>query len=449
MALIQNTAEGGSNGTAATTANTGGGSGRAFDTVSLAGSAVINFSNEQAAAGSLGYKMVTNATDAHYLEWIPTAGASFAARVYYYLPTLPSAGNSVLQVRTAGGGTTLTQVLIRNDGSMQVADATGAYAITTAASVFPAAQWVRIEISATSGASTGTLNFAAYLGDSTTAISGSTYNLTAQNMGTSNFGRMRVGRVAAFGTMAAFYVDNLGYADGTSTFIGPATNVPPTVSAGSNQTGVTAGATVNLSATAADSDGSIASIAWTYDYPTSGAPTLTGGTTLTPSFTAGSAGSLYVLRCTVTDNVGATAASTVEVRVPASGNTDARPIATAATKVGTWTRTGGTTDGGVLADESDATYLESSSVSGTEQSARIRIYPTLTRSSGQVELRLGTDTGTATALIRLYEGTTLRQSWTQASVPTTITAYTFTLSGGALSSITDWGNLWVEVGCTT
>lgn len=219
-------------------------------------------------------------------------------------------------------------------------------------------------------------------------------------------------------------------------------NVAPTVTLSANQN-VSAAATVNLTATAEDIDGTIASYAWTFDYPTSGAPTLTGGSTATPSFTAGSAGALYVLRCTVTDNTGATGTATTEVRVPVGGGTAARNLPVAGTTVGTWTNVGGaSSNGAALADESDTTYLESGETSSTEQSIRIRVQPSGTRASATVACRLGTDAGTATAKVRLYEGNTLRQEWTQA-VTTTTTNYTFTVT--TPGNVTDWGNLFLEI----
>src|SRR5882672_1765699 len=104
----------------------------------------------------------------------------------------------------------------------------------------------------------------------------------------------------------------------------PPTNVVPTANAGGNQT-VTSGATVTLNGTASsDSDGSIASYAWTQ---TAGAPTvtLTGAATSQPTFAAPQVASAAMLTfsLTVTDNRGAaSSASTVMVTVnpAAAGN---------------------------------------------------------------------------------------------------------------------------------
>jgi len=89
-------------------------------------------------------------------------------------------------------------------------------------------------------------------------------------------------------------------------------NVAPSVEAGNEQT-VTAGDSVNLSATASDSDGSINSYLWTQ---TSGASvTLSNADTASASFTAPNVTSktTLVFSITVTDNNGATAQDNVTV----------------------------------------------------------------------------------------------------------------------------------------
>jgi hypothetical protein len=244
--------------------------------------------------------------------------------------------------------------------------------------------------------------------------------------------------------------DNLLIDDGSSSEIVPGANIPPNVALTANQN-VAAGATVTATATATDSDGSIASYAWSVVGASSTAtPTLTGGTTATVTFTAPAAGNLVTLQCVVTDNSGGTATATTEVRVPLTGSTAAKPLKMAgsggvATSVG-----GAATEGDALGDGLDTTYLDSGSLSSTETILRrMRYQPMNPRSDYQLTpMRFGTDTGTANYVIRLYEGNTLRQTWTQA-VTSTATNYTFTITApGVISAIGDWGNLYVEVAAT-
>lgn len=225
-------------------------------------------------------------------------------------------------------------------------------------------------------------------------------------------------------------------------------NVPPTVSVIGRQD-VAAGALVNLSATGSDSDGTIAGYAWSFDYPSSGAPALTGANTASPSFTAGAAGSLYLLRCTVTDDDGATASATTEVRVPLVSTTwNARPLPGSGSGVGSWSVIGGASSiGEALADESDATYVESGTLTATAQTRRVRVQPVTTSTGVSFPVRLSlSDASAATVKMRLYEGSVLRQEWT---VPVTTTPTTYSLPLTTPSAIGDWGSLFLELVGTT
>lgn len=96
-------------------------------------------------------------------------------------------------------------------------------------------------------------------------------------------------------------------------------NQAPTVGAGSDQS-VAAGAAVTMTASASDADGSISTYAWAKLSGTA-SPTLSGASTSSCTFTAPSAGSIdtLVYRCTVTDNLGATAFDDIQITVAATG----------------------------------------------------------------------------------------------------------------------------------
>ena len=106
-------------------------------------------------------------------------------------------------------------------------------------------------------------------------------------------------------------------------------NQPPTVNAGADRA-VDEGAAVSITGTAGDSDGSVASHAWTR---VSGpAVTLTGADTATVGFTAPQvdADTDLVLRLTVTDDDGASASDDVSVRIRnTSAPTNLPPVANA------------------------------------------------------------------------------------------------------------------------
>jgi hypothetical protein len=109
--------------------------------------------------------------------------------------------------------------------------------------------------------------------------------------------------------------DNFGGQDSDDVSV-TVTNDQPTANAGTDST-VNAGASVTLSATGSDPDGTVASYSWTQ---TAGpAVTLSGATTTTATFTAPSqsTSSQLTFRMTVTDNDGGTGNDTVTITVNA------------------------------------------------------------------------------------------------------------------------------------
>ncbi|HEU4687167.1 MAG TPA: PKD domain-containing protein, partial [Vicinamibacterales bacterium] len=91
-------------------------------------------------------------------------------------------------------------------------------------------------------------------------------------------------------------------------------NAPPIANAGADQS-VKTGASVTLSGSGSDPNGTIASYAWTQ---TSGTPvTLTGANTATPTFTAPASAATLAFQLTVTDNQGATHLDAVAIAVKA------------------------------------------------------------------------------------------------------------------------------------
>lgn len=95
----------------------------------------------------------------------------------------------------------------------------------------------------------------------------------------------------------------------------PATNSPPTANAGADQL-VSTGAAVSLSGSGTDTDGTIASYAWTQTGGT--AVTLSGASTATPTFTAPAIAGALEFQLTVVDDQGASHSDLVSVQVNAS-----------------------------------------------------------------------------------------------------------------------------------
>lgn len=444
MALVTNNAEGGSNGTTVTTGNSGGASGTAFAAVNSG----ITFSTTQKAHGSLAYAFAGTGATFNTVQLNSGDGTTtgFSVRAYVYLTGAPSAETSFITVQTGAGGS-ICALNLTTGGNIKVVQSGGtAISGGTFTNALTLNTWHRITIWGTLNATTGTINCSFYPADSGSATE--THNFTNVNTGATAGGRVLYGKLTQAPSMATYYIDDIAQDMTIATEIPAVSNTPPTVDAGANQN-VAASATVNLSASASDPDGSIASYAWTFDYASSGPPSLTGGTTATPSFTAGAAGNLYVLRCTVTDNSSATSSDTVEVRVPISGSATAVTLAANGTG-DPWVLNGSaTTDGAALADSDTTTYLETGSLTSTPTERKVRLQPMSAKSALDIDFtgKLSAS-GSGTLALRLYEGTTLRQE-TTVSASTSSTAHRLTASGGTISSITDWGNLWVAVAATS
>ncbi len=261
---------------------------------------------------------------------------------------------------------------------------------------------------------------------------GTTLNVSTVDTGTEAVIGVDAGVANSTHGGTAVGIDDLQLIDGSATEIPDFTlpNLDPVVTAGAAQV-VSAGATVTLAFTATDGDGTISSRATTFDYPTSGAPTITGGTGNSPTFTAGAAGSRYVVRHTATDNLGATASATTEVFVPVAGGAALVPEAGNGTGSSGWTIAGGSaTQGAALADSNDSTYVESPELTSTPTARRWRYIPGSPKSSAIQTPRLSVSEGSALATVRLYEGSTLRQTWSGNTISSTTPApITCTLSG--------------------
>jgi len=418
----------------------------AASTVSPGTGGTITSSNTHVHHGDTSAQFQGGGTNTQVIRLpFPAAAATGALSLYHWGGTLGSV--DIINVRHASGQ--LFRIGISGTGAIQVKDSTGAVLGSTASGAWAIDRWNRIEAKwdNSGGASAGVIDVEVYVGDATSSPTG-TLNLTGVNLGTATAATMDIGSPNAFSYTTAHWMDSIQMDNGRTTFIGPyvVVNQPPEVTAGPAQT-VAASATATLAFSVTDLDGTIASRATTFDYPTSGAPTLSGGTGNSPSFTAQSAPRLYIVKHTATDDDGATGSATTEVRVPATGSGTSAPVPMNATaKTGSWTNTGGAaTDGAALADSSDTTYLESGAISGTAQEVTVRLLPRAALASGTVTVRLATDTGSATATVRLRRGTTVLQQWTQA-VTTTPTDYDFTLSGTAVTGANvDPGDLRISV----
>lgn len=418
---------------------------------SLTGGSTITYAAEMAAHGGFGAKVDVKAASQALRRWGFAGGVAatnWAASIVFDLPAA-SPGNALTLMKFATAADVVRlSVILNAAGDLVIADTALAHQETVVTGLTWGAKY-RISIVATGGSATASsVQVKVYSGTTSwTTQVGSTFSASTWNLGTDQVNRVDIGATVNSAAATIFGFDDIQLDDGRTTeipdFATP--NQSPTVTAGPRQI-VAAGSTVNLAFTAADGDGTITSRATTFDFPLTGAPALTGGTGATPSFSAGAAPARYVVRQTVTDNLGATAFATTEVVVPAAGDALLRPETANGTGVGTWTRVGAvTTDGRALADETNATYMESPAVSAVEQTLRVRWSPGAPKSAPIIRNTISTNEGTAKATVRLYEGNTLRQEWADHTVTTAETVFVDEVSAGTIAAIGDWTNLFIEL----
>lgn len=440
-----------SDGTAATTTNTG-----ALQVTTSGGS--LTFRTAAAAQGSLGMRCVSSTTGATILRMASEASSmTFQNTTEIKLPTpLPTGANAptLKTVRyTAADATTgiVLRWFVNASGALFLRRITGAdIAMGTG---YTAGQALRLAVWGTVGtATTGVLHARVYAKGTTTPALG-THDSTNSDLGTNPVTAGDIGVTAAIPEVYTVDFDSDQWGTALAELPQVAGNVAPTVSVGSNVTLGTSGGAVTLTATAADTDGSIVSYLWEFTsiLPASTAPTITGATAASGSVTITNPGR-YVIRCTVTDNGGATAVAYKKVFVPAAGVRTILDLA----NPGAWTLAGGATSASAaLADELDTTLTQGPTSPASEALQRVLLAPLSAPTNFGIDLKHKFATaGSATCKLRLYEATvsglgvltasTLRKEW-PASPTTTAATTNLTLTAGEIATVTQWNEIMLEM----
>jgi len=221
MTQYTQTAEGGTDGTAISTANSGGASGTAFGLVSKAGVATLNYSTVGKAHGTLGYRAVSTGatTDKFYLRTDFTGSDIFADRTYFTLNALPSQAQDLISYYDTASAH-LFQISLSAANVIRIAGATGT-TLGTAGPTLTAGTLYRIETQWRKGTTTTDGQIAAQLfaGDSTTAL-WSVAPLTNVNVGITQLKYKYLGDNTAPRTLDATF-DSLLLDDATQTAVGP------------------------------------------------------------------------------------------------------------------------------------------------------------------------------------------------------------------------------------
>lgn len=128
MARVDNTAEGGSNGTTVTTGNSGGASGTAFSAVTIGAGNTLTFSNATVLFGTMSYLFVVGtAANVVTCDLSVAANASGSEQFLFRWNGLPSAtiqGPAILR----GGGATQARTQVNTSGQVQISiDTNGSF----------------------------------------------------------------------------------------------------------------------------------------------------------------------------------------------------------------------------------------------------------------------------------------------------------------------------------
>ena len=426
-------------GTVATQANTS--SSQAV--VANGGSSITFTSSKAPASGQTGLRIANVAGQTTNVRYLFDSSASFASASFtmrFWSPeSAPSSTITVWALRHAGPGRAYN-IQWTSAGVLSFYDSTNIITDIAAAGVLSLnTQYVVSQVVTGASTTAGDVFIRIYaVGSSTPIVS---RHITNANLSANNISGIDLS-AATNAAAAAVGFSNLQYDTASTTEIPdyvPA-NANPVVDAGIDQS-VAAGATVNLSANAADADGDALTYSWSFTYSSTSTPALIGSTTSTPSFTATSTeGNLYVIQCTVTDGKGGSSQDSVEVRVPTSGNFTTLPINGSNPA---WNLEGSAaTLGNALSDSDDTTLVRSPSYTSTESETKIRLQPLRARSTLQLNVRSVVSAVGGVTKIRLYAGSSLKQEWaiTQSTNPAD---QVLNVSAGNLPAAGEWGSLYI------
>jgi hypothetical protein len=248
MPTITNNAEGGTTGTTVTTGNSGAESGTACATVLINAGNAITFDTAAAHRGALGYKFDMGTTQPCQLTWTLATTIRTVMRFYFMAAALPSANDYIAVYRNATLGPATLTLTTANKFNVQNAAGAGISA-STATNPIVANTWYRVELAITKGTTTsnGRIEYAYYIGDSTTAEF-SYDSGTTVNAGTTDIASIRLGRNTA-GTVAGVrYYDDIAAKDLASGWIGPPSDAVAPSGIASGETFGTAAVSTSLTA---------------------------------------------------------------------------------------------------------------------------------------------------------------------------------------------------------
>jgi hypothetical protein len=220
MALVSNNAEGGTNGTVVTTANSGGASGTAFGAVTAG---IATFNNAQVAHGSLAYAItVANGSSGSLaLSDGAVTSTDFSANFYVRFTAAPSATHLFAGVTNAARNAYVIAMQLTTSNTLELLGSVGFIGTVPGSSV-TYNTWYRISIRGTTGA-TGSLYVTVHNGDIAAPLW--SYTAASRDMGVNQAAYLVIGKVSATPNIQTFYADDIRLNIGSSADLGPIVQV--------------------------------------------------------------------------------------------------------------------------------------------------------------------------------------------------------------------------------
>ncbi len=221
---FQNGNDGGSNGTAISTANSGGASGDAWSTVTIGGTSTLTYSNTHAAHGTLSAAFQLAASTVTSLNTTKPGTTTQHWFEFYFWAAANPAATTTLYTALNGASVAAT-VALSTTGKLLLAPSSGTTVYTFTDSVTLNA-WNRVEGFIVNSTGTGTMQARLYSGDSVTVVEDSGAQSTTSTLAqctNHTFGQA----AAAAGTTLQFWLDDCGVS--TTGWLGPnlLANNPP------------------------------------------------------------------------------------------------------------------------------------------------------------------------------------------------------------------------------
>jgi hypothetical protein len=227
MTKLINNAEGGSNTTTVTTANSGGSSGSAFDVVTIGSGAALTFDNAHAAHGALSYKFVASSSGSVVSAWTTSLTGSSVTQVWFRTYVYITA-NPVIALKLVEAMSSTTQrasVSVGTTGKITLQNAAGTTLLTSTTTV-PLNQWFRIEGFFIGSATVGQIECKIFTTSANAVSPDETLTTTAVQNNGGTINRLQFGNPTS-GVSYTHWMDEVGASD--TAYLGPVKTVTGTI----------------------------------------------------------------------------------------------------------------------------------------------------------------------------------------------------------------------------